>query len=37
LAAVLPSPHQWSPEHPTEYVVERQKRILSDMRKMPLL
>ncbi len=37
LAAVLPSPHQWSPEHPNEYVLERQKRILSDMRKMPLL
>lgn len=37
LAAVLPSPHQWSPEHPTEYILERQKRILSDMRKMPLL
>jgi monofunctional biosynthetic peptidoglycan transglycosylase len=37
LAAVLPSPHHWSPEHPTEYVLERQKRILSDMRKMPLL
>ena len=37
LAAVLPSPHQWSPEHPTEYVRERQRRILEDMRKMPLL
>ena len=37
LAAVLPSPHQWSPEHPTEYVLERQRRILGDMRKMPLL
>jgi monofunctional biosynthetic peptidoglycan transglycosylase len=37
LAAVLPSPHHWSPEHPTEYVRERQKRILEDMRKMPLL
>jgi monofunctional biosynthetic peptidoglycan transglycosylase len=37
LAAVLPSPHQWSPEHPTEYVKERQRRILEDMRKMPLL
>jgi monofunctional glycosyltransferase len=37
LAAVLPSPHHWSPEHPTEFVRERQKRILDDMRKMPLL
>jgi monofunctional biosynthetic peptidoglycan transglycosylase len=37
LAAILPSPHHWSPEHPTEYVKERQRRILDDMRKMPLL
>jgi monofunctional biosynthetic peptidoglycan transglycosylase len=37
LAAVLPSPHHWSPEQPTEYVRERQRRILDDMRKMPLL
>lgn len=37
LASVLPSPHHWSPEHPTEYVRERQRRILDDMRKMPLL
>jgi monofunctional biosynthetic peptidoglycan transglycosylase len=37
LAAVLPSPHQWSPEYPTEHVKERQRRILEDMRKMPLL
>ena len=37
LAAILPSPHHWSPEHPTEYVKERQRRILEDMRKMPLL
>ena len=37
LAAILPSPHHWSAEHPTEYVKERQRRILDDMRKMPLL
>jgi len=37
LAAILPSPHHWSPEHPTEYVKERQRRILEDMKKMPLL
>jgi monofunctional biosynthetic peptidoglycan transglycosylase len=37
MAAVLPSPHHWSPVHPTEYVRERQRRILEDMRKMPLL
>ncbi|MGE5841599.1 MAG: biosynthetic peptidoglycan transglycosylase, partial [Deltaproteobacteria bacterium] len=37
LAAILPSPHHWSPERPTEYVKERQRRILEDMKKMPLL
>jgi monofunctional biosynthetic peptidoglycan transglycosylase len=37
LAAILPSPHNWSAEHPTEYVKERQRRILEDMRRMPLL
>jgi monofunctional biosynthetic peptidoglycan transglycosylase len=37
LAAILPSPHNWSAEHPTEYVKERQRRILEDMGKMPLL
>jgi monofunctional biosynthetic peptidoglycan transglycosylase len=37
LAAILPSPHHWSAEHPTEYVKERQRRILDDMKKMPLL
>ena len=37
LAAILPSPHHWSPEHPTEYVRERQRRILEDMKNMPLL
>ncbi len=37
LAAILPSPHHWSPEKPTEYVRERQRRILEDMKKMPLL
>jgi len=37
LAAILPSPHHWSPERPNEYVKERQRRILEDMRKMPLL
>jgi monofunctional biosynthetic peptidoglycan transglycosylase len=37
LAAILPSPHHWSAERPSEYVKERQRRILEDMRKMPLL
>jgi monofunctional biosynthetic peptidoglycan transglycosylase len=37
LAAILPSPHGWSPTHPNQRVLERQKRILNDMGKMPLL
>ena len=36
LAAVLPSPHRWSPVRPNARVVGRQKRILEDMNKMPL-
>jgi monofunctional biosynthetic peptidoglycan transglycosylase len=34
LAAILPSPHHWSPVRPTEYVRERQKKILKDMKHM---
>jgi len=37
LAAVLPSPHRWSPIRPSERVLKRKKRILRDMKKMPLL
>ncbi|MCP4021029.1 MAG: monofunctional biosynthetic peptidoglycan transglycosylase [Desulfobacteraceae bacterium] len=37
LAAVLPSPHRWSVVNPSPYVVSRQKRILRDMRLMPLI
>lgn len=37
LAAVLPSPHRWSPAKPNPWVKHRQKRILVDMRKMPLV
>lgn len=37
LAAILPSPHRWSPTHPNEVVKARQKRIMRDMVKMPLL
>lgn len=37
LTAVLPSPYRWSPTRPSAYVIERQKRILRDMEKMPLL
>jgi monofunctional glycosyltransferase len=37
LAAVLPNPHRWSPAAPTPYLAERQRRILEDMGKMPLI
>jgi monofunctional biosynthetic peptidoglycan transglycosylase len=37
LAAVLPNPHRWSPNNPSTRVLLRQKRILADMNKMPLL
>ena len=36
LAAILPSPHTWSPVEPSEFVRERQKRIMMDMDKMPV-
>jgi len=36
LAAILPSPHRWSPANPSTYLRERQKRIMEDMGKMPL-
>jgi monofunctional biosynthetic peptidoglycan transglycosylase len=35
LAAILPNPHDWSPTHPSEYVRERQRRIMMDMQRMP--
>jgi monofunctional biosynthetic peptidoglycan transglycosylase len=37
LAAILPSPHRWSPIKPNARVLERKRRILIDMKKMPLL
>ncbi len=37
LAAILPSPHKWSPVNPGRRVKERQKRIMKDMIKMPPL
>lgn len=37
MAAILPSPHKWSPLNPTAYLTQRQQRILSDMPKMPPL
>lgn len=35
LAAVLPNPHLWSPVNPSPRVLDRQRRILRDMRLMP--
>lgn len=37
LAAVLPSPHRWSPVSPDEFLLERQRRILRQMYTMPLV
>jgi monofunctional biosynthetic peptidoglycan transglycosylase len=37
LAAILPSPHKWSPTDPSDQVRARQQRILRDMERMPLL
>ena len=37
LASILPSPHRWSPLHPSEYIKERQKWILKESKKMPLV
>jgi monofunctional biosynthetic peptidoglycan transglycosylase len=34
LAAILPSPHHWSPLKPSAYLRERQKKILRDMKSM---
>lgn len=36
LAAILPSPHHWSPVKPSAYVKERQRKILRDMKSMRL-
>ena len=37
MAAILPAPHAWSPVDPSDYLRERQKKIMKDMEKMPLL
>ena len=37
LVAVLPSPHKWSPIRPNTQVLARHKKILKDMKKMPLI
>jgi monofunctional glycosyltransferase len=36
LAAVLPNPHFWSPMNPTDYLKERQRKILKEMQKIPV-
>lgn len=37
LASILPSPHNWSPLRPSEYIRERQQWILRESKKMPLV
>jgi monofunctional glycosyltransferase len=37
LAAVLPSPYRWSPVLPDEFLLRRQRRILNQMYRMPLV
>ncbi len=37
MTAILPNPHRWSPKLPTPYMKTRQKQIMKDMHKMPLL
>jgi monofunctional biosynthetic peptidoglycan transglycosylase len=37
LAAILPNPHNWSPIHPNPVVLTRKKRILKEMKSMPLI
>ena len=37
MAAILPSPHKWSAKDPGPYVLKRKKRILNQMRTMPVL
>ncbi len=37
MTAVLPNPHKWSVKRPTPYLKARQKRIMEDLHRMPLL
>lgn len=37
LAAMLPNPHRWSPESTDEILLRRQRRILNQMDRMPLV
>jgi monofunctional biosynthetic peptidoglycan transglycosylase len=36
MAAILPSPHTWSPVNPNRHVLERQRRIIKSMNRMHL-
>lgn len=36
LASILPNPRAWSPERPTEFLRERQRRIMREMDRMPV-
>jgi monofunctional biosynthetic peptidoglycan transglycosylase len=37
LTAVLPSPHKWSAVAPGPHVLQRQTRILEQMKNMPII
>jgi monofunctional glycosyltransferase len=37
LAAILPSPHRWSPTRPGPHTLRRKERILRDLDRMPLV
>ncbi|MCP4119503.1 MAG: monofunctional biosynthetic peptidoglycan transglycosylase [Desulfobacteraceae bacterium] len=37
MTAILPSPHAWSVKRPSSYLKARQRRILRDLKAMPLL
>lgn len=37
MTAILPNPHRWSVKHPTPYLKTRQRQIMANMHKMPLL
>ncbi len=36
LAAILPSPHKWSPVRPSDYILKRRRRIMAQLKLMPL-
>lgn len=36
IAAVLPNPRKWSPDHPNSFILKRQKSILIRMKRLPV-